>query len=245
VRGYDDTSYGEGFADIYDDWYGDITDVAKTVATLAGLADGGRVLELGVGTGRLAIPLAQTGLEVHGVDSSAAMLQKLAVKPGGDAVNVTLGDMALDLPDGPFKLAFIASNTFWNLLTEARQRMCCTHVAEHLAVGGVFVVEAFVPDPALHDPPAQVGVRSMTVDRVVLSATRARVDEQLVEGHFIDIAEESGVRLRPWSIRWVTVEQLDEMADAAGLALAERWEAFDCSPFGPASTSHVSVYRKR
>jgi SAM-dependent methyltransferase len=249
VRGYDDASYGEGFADVYDDWYADITDVDTTVATLAMLADGGRVLELGVGTGRLAIPLAAAGLHVHGIDSSAAMLQRLAAKPGGDRhfndkVNVSLGDMVDELPAGPFTLAFIAYNTIWNLLTEDRQRRCFKEVAKRLTDGGAFVVEAFVPDPALHDPPSQVGVRSMTVDRVVLSVTLGTVAEQRAEGHFIDISEAGGVRLRPWSVRWLTVEQLDEMAAAAGLALAERWQAFDRSPFSAASTRHVSVYRK-
>ena len=244
MRGYDDASYGEGFADVYDDWYASITDVTSTVATLAALAGKGPVLELGVGTGRLAIPLAATGLEVHGVDSSPAMLQRLADKPGGDAVRVSIGDMSNDLPAGPYTLAFIAYNTFWNLLTKARQRECFAHVAQRLTADGVFVVEALVPDPALHDPPAQVGIRSIAVDRVVLSVTQARVAEQLAEGQFIEITESGGVRLRPWSIRWVTVEQLDEMADAAGFILADRWDAFDRTPFSPASERHVSVYRK-
>ena len=244
MRGYDDASYGEGFADVYDEWYGGLTDVEATVATLVTLAEGGRVLELGVGTGRVAIPLAATGLEVHGVDTSTAMLQRLAAKPGGDAVRVSLGDMAVDLPDGPFTLAFIAYNTFWNLLTEERQRGCVAEVAKRLTEGGVFVVEAFVPDLTLHDPPSQVSVRSITVDRVVLSVTIGTVAEQRAEGQFIELTEAGGVRLRPWSVRWVSVEQLDEMAAAVGLALAERWEAFDRSPFGPASTRHVSVYRK-
>jgi len=245
VRGYDDASYGDAFADVYDDWYAGITDVDATVAALAALAHGGRVLELGVGTGRLAIPLAATGLEVHGIDSSAAMLQQLAAKQGAAGVRVSLGDMADDLPSGPFALAFVAYNTFWNLLTEARQQACFEQVAHRLTQDGAFVVEAYVPDPALHDPPSQVGVRSLAVDRVVLSVTRARVDEQVAEGHFIDITEAGGVRLRPWSIRWVTIEQLDAMAASAGLALVNRWEAFDKSPFGASSTRHVSVYRKR
>lgn len=252
MRGYDDASYGDGFADVYDDWYADITDVDTTVATLAALAGLGalgpgassRVLELGVGTGRLAIPLAATGLDVHGIDSSAAMLERLTAKQGGSVVKVSLGDMVDDLPDGPFTLAFIAYNTIWGLLTEERQRRCFKEVAQRLTDGGVFVVEALVPDPALHDPPSQVGVRSMTVDRVVLSVTLSTVAEQRAEGHFIDISEAGGVRLRPWSVRWLTIEQLDALATAAGLALAERWQAFDRAPFSAGSTRHVSVYRK-
>ncbi|MCE9622915.1 MAG: class I SAM-dependent methyltransferase [Actinomycetia bacterium] len=244
MRGYDDASYGEGFADVYDDWYAGITDTDATVATLSALANGGRVLELGVGTGRLAIPLASTGLDVYGVDSSTAMLRQLAAKPNSAAVHVSLADMAEELPAGPFSLIFVAYNTIFNLTTEQRQRSCFAQVAQRLSDGGTFVVEAFVPDPSLHDPPSQVAVRSMAVDRVVLSVTQARVDAQLAEGHFIEITEAGGVRLRPWSIRWVTLEQLDNMAAAAGLALAERWEAFDRSPFSATSTRHVSVYRK-
>lgn len=244
MRGYDDASYGEGFADVYDDWYTSITDVEASVATLTALAGGGRVLELGVGTGRLAIPLAASGLEVHGVDSSTAMLKRLRAKPGGEAVRASLADMADDLPAGPFTLAFIAYNTFWNLLTETRQRKCCSTVAQSLAADGIFVVEAFVPDQALHDPPSQVGVRSLAVDRVVLSVTIGTAQDQRAEGQFIDITEAAGIRLRPWSVRWVTVEQLDEMTADAGLVLTDRWAAFDRSPFGPTSTRHVSVYRK-
>ncbi len=245
VRGYNDASYGEGFADVYDDWYADITDVETTVSTLTALAKGGRVLELGVGTGRLAIPLAAAGLDVHGIDTSTAMLQQLAAKPGGGGVHLTLGDMADDLPAGPFELAFTAYNTFWGLLTEQRQHTCFNQIAQRLADDGLFVVEALVPDLSLHDPPTQVGVRSIAVDRVVLSVTSATVDDQRAEGQFIDITEAGGVRLRPWSIRWVTVAQLDAMAAAAGLVLVERWQAFDRSPFSAASTRHVSVYRKQ
>ena len=245
VRGYDDASYGDGFADVYDDWYAELTDVDATIATLSALAGDGPVLELGVGTGRLAIPLAAAGLQVYGVDSSAAMLQRLAAKAGGSAVHVTLGDMAIDLPTGPFSLAFCAYNTFCNLLTEASQRGCVSNVAERLTTGGALVVEAFVPNPSLHDQSAQIGVRSLAVDRVVLSVTIRTLADQRAEGQFIDITEARGVRLRPWSVRWVTVDQLDEMAAAAGLAISERWEAFDRSPFGPHSTRHVSVYRKQ
>lgn len=181
---------------------------------------------------------------MHGIDSSPAMLQRLAAKPGGDTVHARLGDMGGELPEGLFTLVFVAYNTFWNLLTEQRQRTCFAEVARRLEAGGAFVIEAYVPDPTLHDPPAQIGVRSVSVDRVVLSVTIGTVAEQRAEGHFIDISEAGGVRLRPWSVRWVTVEQLDEMAASVGLALAERWEAFDRSPFTTNSTRHVSVYRK-
>jgi SAM-dependent methyltransferase len=243
MRGYDDSSYGDGFADVYDEWYHGITDVAATTDVLAGLADGGRVLELGVGTGRLAIPLAATGLEVHGLDSSAAMIDRLHANDPEGSVHGVLGDMVDDQPPGPFTLVFVAYNTFFNLLTRERQQACCAAVADRLADGGTFVIEAFVPD-VTHEPSSGITVRSVAVDRVVLSVSTADAAEQRAEGQFIDITEAGGVRLRPWSIRWATPEQLDEMAARAGLTLIERWEAFDRAPFGSDSERHVSVFCK-
>ena len=242
VRGYDDQSYGEGFADVYDDWYADITDVAATTATLAEFAAGGPVLELGIGTGRLALPLSAAGVEVHGIDSSAAMLDRLRTKPGADAIRAVQGDMVDGLPDGPFSLVFVAYNTFFGLLTEARQQACLHAVAARLRPEGAFAVEAFVPEPD-HESAPSVTVRSVAVDRVVLSVSTADPEAQRAEGQYIDITEAGGVRLRPWSIRWATPAQLDEMAAAAGLRLVARWAGFDRAPFDAESARHVSVYR--
>lgn len=247
MRGYDDASYGDGFADVYDEWYDGLSDVVATTATLLELAAGGPVLELGVGTGRLAIPLAEAGaaagVTVHGVDTSAAMLDRLAAKPGGPLVRASLGDMVDGLPDGPFGLVFVAYNTFFGLLTDERQRACMSAVAARLAPGGAFAIEAFVPDDAVA---AQSGVtvRSVSVDRVVLSVSTSDPAAQTAEGQYVDITEAGGVRLRPWSIRWATPAQLDEMAAATGLHLAQRWAGFGREPFDADSVRHVSVYRK-
>jgi len=246
MRGYDETSYGEGFADVYDEWYSGISDVDVTVSLLHELAlaaGGGPVLELGVGTGRLALPLASTGLEVHGLDTSAAMLARMAAKPGGAAVHAVRGDMVDDLPPGPFSVVFVAYNTFFNLLTAERQQACMRAVAARLVHGGCFVLEAFVPDP-YHDPSSGVAVRSVQVDRVVLTVSTSDPARQLAEGQYIDITEAGGVRLRPWSIRWCTVGELDTMATTAGLALAERWEDVAKARFDVASERHVSVWRR-
>ena len=244
MRGYEPHSYGDGMADVYDDWYARISDVDATVATLIQLANGGSVLELGVGTGRLAAPLAATGVEVYGIDASDAMLRQIVDKPGGNLVHSVLGDMVTDLPAGPFALVFVAYNTLFNLPSEELQQACFHAVASRLAPGGYFVVEAFVPDPA-HDPASSVDVRSITTDRVVLSVSTSDPSRQVAEGQYVDITESGGVRLRPWSIRWATVEQLDAMAAAAGLDLAHRWADFDRSPFTPESPRHVSVYANR
>ncbi len=246
MRGYDDASYGDSFADVYDEWYHGISDVATTTRTLFELtsaAGGDRVLELGVGTGRLAIPLAAAGLEVHGLDTSERMLQQLAAKDGAAQVHAHLGDMVDEMPAGPFALVFVAYNTFFNLLTHERQQACFAAAATRIVDGGYFVIEAFVPDPA-HDPASSITVRSIAADRVVLSVSTANAAGQLAEGQFIDITESGGVRLRPWSIRWATTAQLDGMAADAGMTLSERWEAFDRTPFTAESERQVSVFCK-
>ena len=247
MRGYDPRSYGDGFADVYDDWYAGVSDVASTVERMSAVAGvGGRVLELGVGTGRLAVPMAEAGLQVVGVDSSAAMLAKLAARDPAGAVEVVCGDMVDDLPDGPFDAALVAYNTIFNLLDEGAQQRCFAAVAARLVAGGSFVVEAFVPDVATHAAtPTDVSVKSLAVDRVVLSVTVNAPDDQRAEGQFVEFTESGGVRLRPWAIRWATPAQLDAMAAAAGLTLADRWEDMTMTPFDDDSAGHVSVYVKR
>ncbi len=247
MRGYDDTSYGAAFADVYDDWYGGISDIDATIADLSALAGDGPVLELGVGTGRLAIPLAYSGgpgrLRITGIDSSDAMLAKLTARDPEHRVDVVRGDMVTDLPDGPFTLVFVAYNTLFNLRTPSAQSACFEAVAARLAPGGRFVIEAFVPE----DPPRRgddISVRTLETDRVVLSVSRHDPDRQLAEGQFVEITEAGGVRLRPWSIRYTAPDELDRMASQAGLLLEHRWEAFGRTDFRPDSDRHISVYRQ-
>jgi SAM-dependent methyltransferase len=239
MDGFHDSSYGDAFADVYDEWYAGISDVGATVAALSGLADGQRVLELGVGTGRLALPLAATGLDVTGVDSSAAMLDVLAAK--ASAVRAVRGDMVDDLPPGPFGLVFAAYNTFFNLTSATRQQACFASVAARLAPGGMFVLELAVPDPQ-RPAGGTVAVRSMTADVVVLSVDVHVPEEQRVDAQLIELSEAGGVRLRPASIRYAAPAELDAMATAAGLELAARWEDFTQAPFVADSAHHVSVY---
>ncbi|MGB0114269.1 MAG: class I SAM-dependent methyltransferase [Ilumatobacteraceae bacterium] len=247
MRGYDERSYGDGFADVYDEWYADVTDVASTVARMVAVAgEGGTVLELGVGTGRLAVPMSAAGLVVTGIDSSAAMLDRLAAADPSGAVTVARGDMVDDLPSGPFHAALVAYNTIFNLLDEATQQRCFGEVARCLMPGGAFVVEAFVPGPETgRDESSDVSVRSMATDHVVLSVSTNRPAEQRAEGQFVQFSERDGVRLRPWSIRWATPRQLDVMADAAGLALESRFADMAGTEFTDDSAQHVSVYRKQ
>jgi SAM-dependent methyltransferase len=246
MDGYDERTYGDAFADVYDAWYHGISDVDATVHDLLELAAGGPVLELGVGTGRLAVPLAEagraTGVRVVGVDASAAMLDRLAGRDTARLVHTVLGDMVADLPPGPFTLAFVAYNTLFNLTADGAQQACFEAVAERLAVGGRFVIECFVPQ----DPPRQgddIGVRSMTADQVVLSVARHDPERQCAAGQFVELTEAGGVRLRPWSIRYATPDQLDAIAAVAGFAVEHRWEAFGRLPFDDGSPRHVTVYR--
>lgn len=246
MDGYDRDTYGERFASVYDDWYDGITDASACAALVAELADtdrhagGGPVLELGVGTGRLALPLAELGLGVVGVDSSPAMLAALAAKPGGAAVEAVLGDMA-DPPVGDrrFAVVLIAYNTLFNLVDVADQQRCLRNVASLLLPGGSLVVEAFVPAPGVAEQ--AVSPRTITADRVVLSVSRSDPERQEALGQYVDITE-AGISLRPWHIRWSTPEQLDEMAADAGLVLADRWSDWSRSPFGPDAAAHVSRY---
>jgi SAM-dependent methyltransferase len=243
MEGYTESSYGDAFADVYDDWYRDSGDVEATVDTLAALAAEFAplpVLELGVGTGRLAIPLAARGMHVVGLDASAAMLAKLVENDPAGSVEACFGDMVDDQPPGPFALVFVAYNTFFGLLSEARQQACFASVAKRLAPGGALVIEAFVPEP---QPGSSVTVRSMTVDSVTLSITTHDEAAQTAQGQYISFSESGGVRVRPWMIRYATVEQLDSMAHAAGFHVADRWENPLRTPYGVDSPRHVTVYR--
>jgi SAM-dependent methyltransferase len=248
VLRYTGSTYGDAFADVYDEWYHGVSDVAATVDLVAGLAahsastGAGRVLELGVGTGRLALPLSARGLAVTGVDTSAAMLARLRERDPAGRVSIVTGDMVDDLPDGPFDVVLVAYNTFFNLLTADRQANCAAAVASRLAPAGAFVVEVFVPE----EPPRageSVAIRSMTAEEVVLAVTRHDPDRQRAEGHFVHLAQGQPVQLRPWAIRYCAPAELDALAAAAGLALVDRWEDVTRAPFRPDSPRHVSIYR--
>ncbi|HEX9992270.1 MAG TPA: class I SAM-dependent methyltransferase [Acidimicrobiales bacterium] len=242
------SSYGDAFAEVYDDLYGDVSDVAGTVATLAALAGPGPVLELGVGTGRVAIPLAAAGCEVHGVDASRAMVDRLRAKPGGHAVVVAVGDMADVATVAPagadaYAAVLVAFNTFFSLPAEGDQRRCLAGVAEVLRPGGALVVEAYVPADA---PPVgtAVAVRSIEPGRLVLTASITEDDGRTASVAHVDLRDGEVPRVRSWPMRMVSPGELDAMAATAGLVLDRRDAGWRGQPFGPASREHVSVYRR-
>lgn len=248
MEGYRSESYGERFADVYDDMYHGVSDVPATTRFLDELvraATGGapgRVLELAAGTGRLAIPLAKLGHAVVALDISAEMLEQLRRKDGTGRIRTVVGDMARDLPAGPFDVVFIAFNSLFMLVDPDDQAACFASVANVLGDGGAFVIEPFVP----FDPPrpgAAFDLRSMTADRVVLSISSTDPQSQVVTGQIVDLVHGKPVTLRPYVLRYSTPAELDDFAARAGLHLTERFAGFDRAPFGDDSSFHVSVYR--
>jgi hypothetical protein len=180
---------------------------------------------------------------VRGIDASAAMAAKLAEKPGGDRIPVTVADFHdFTLPDR-FALVYVVFNTFFGLLTQQDQIDCLGTVAHHLADEGAFVLEAFVPDLSRFDRGQRLGVVRSVVDEVELEASRYDPVEQRVDTNHL-IIRPDGIRLYPVKIRFATVAELDVMARLAGLRLRERWADWDRSPFGPESAKHVSVWER-
>ena len=238
---YDAATYGERVADIYDDLYGERQDTSAAVAFLEEKAGGGPALELAIGTGRVALPLAARGIRVDGIDVSPAMVAKLRAKPGGETISVTMGDFA-DVPvAGSYRLVYLVFNTLFALLTQDDQLRCFENVAGHLTDDGVFVVEVFVPDLGRFERDQHVGTTTVAVDRVQLEVSRHDAVTQRVDSSHV-IFSDGGVRLYPVAVRYAWPSELDLMARIAGLRLVERWEGWDREPFRSTSDTHVSVY---
>lgn len=252
VRDYRPSSYGEGIADVYDEWYGDLADddfVEFLVECLAETPDDRpvgpgrlRVLELGVGTGRLMEKLAARRADSHdelvGIDSSPAMLARLAAARPDLRCRAVLGDFAAELPDGPFDLVYAGFNTIFNVDDDGLDR-CLALVAEQLAAGGSFVADAAIPGGSTGQ---HIEIRSLTAEKVVLTASRHDAANRRVEGQFIELSEAGGVRLRPWALRCWSPAELDAAADGAGLRLVGRWADGRGAPFDDDATRHVCRY---
>jgi SAM-dependent methyltransferase len=240
----DDGYFPERVAARYDESSAEMFDPAvvdAAVDVLEGLANGGRALELGIGTGRIALPLARRGVAVHGIDLSQAMVARLRAKPGGDAIGVTIGDFAATRVDGAFSVAYLVFNTIMNLTTQAAQVACFRNVAAHLGPGGCFVIEVAVPD-LRRLPPGQNAVPFH------VSPTRWAFDlydiaTQAMSSNYVEV---TGGRGEYWSIpfRYVWPAELDLMAELAGLRLRERWDGWTREPFTSESRQHVSVWQK-
>ena len=234
------SAYGEAIAADYDAMSTHM-EPSAAVEALADLAGGGRALELGIGTGRVALPLAARGIELHGVDASEAMIAKLRAKPGGDAIPVTIGDFADVSVEGEFDLVFVVVNTFFALLTQEAQLVCFRNVAAHLTPGGAFVIEVFVPDLSRYQRGQVLSVNHIGGEHVRLDATTHDPVRQRITERIIAI-EGDRVKQYPIELRYAWPSELDLMAQLAGLRLRERWGGWRREPFGGQSTKHVSVY---
>jgi SAM-dependent methyltransferase len=243
VEGYDASTYGDRIAEIYDDLYGELFDADATVSFLAELAGGGRALELGIGTGRIAVPLAGRGIDVAGIDSSGAMIARLRAKPGGEDIPVTIANFLEVDVEGEFAVVYIPFNTLFALTTQEEQVRCFQNVARHLTEDGVFVVEAFVPDVSRYDRHQRVSVDQVNNDRVLLEASRHDPVRQVSDTQHVVLGE-SGTKLYPVRIRYAYPSELDLMARLAGLRLRERFGGWRREPFTSASVAHVSVYER-
>jgi SAM-dependent methyltransferase len=239
----EDGYFDEAVAARYDDAESPMFDpavVETTVDFLAELAGDGRALELGIGTGRVAVPLAARGVPVHGIDMSRAMVARLRAKPGGEQVGVTIGDFATTTVDGTFSVAYLVFNTIENLTTQDAQVACFRNVAAHLEPGGSFVVEVNVPDLRRLPPGDPFHVFAATETRWGFDEYDV-VTQGLVSHHF----EVVDGRIERVSIpfRYVWPAELDLMAELAGMRLRERWSGWKREPFTSESRKHVSVWQ--
>jgi SAM-dependent methyltransferase len=236
--------FGRHEAERYDQTTGDEFDPAIIEATadfLAQLAGTGRAIELGIGTGRIALPLARRGIPVHGIDLSQPMVDQLRSKPGGDAIDVTIGDFSATRVDGSFALAYLVFNTIENLTSQDAQVACFENVARHLEPGGRFVIECAIPD--LRRLPH--GETSNVFD---LSEEHWGIDEYdvvnqgLISHHFTRVGD--AIEYSSGPFRYVWPSELDLMARIAGLRLVERWSGWRREPFTSESRKHISVWEK-
>jgi SAM-dependent methyltransferase len=240
----EDGYFGERVAAGYDESVAGMSEPAvvdAAVDVLAGLAGGGRALELGIGTGRIAMPLALRGVAVHGIDISRAMVARLRAKPGGDAIGVTIGDFATARAEGTFSVVYLVFNTIMNLTTQEAQVACFGNAAAHLAPGGCFVIEVGLPD-LRHLPPGQNAVPFQ------VSPTRWAFDlydtaTQAMSSNYIEVTGGRG-EYRSIPFRYVWPSELDLMAQMAGLRLRERWDGWTREPFTSESRQHVSIWQK-
>jgi SAM-dependent methyltransferase len=216
--------------------------VNPTVDFLTELAGEGPVLELGIGTGRIALPLSQRGVQIYGIDLSPAMVAQLKAKPGSQNIEVTIGDMATTRVDGRFRLVYLVFNTIGNLTTQDQQVACFANAAAHLGPGGCFLIEVGVPDLRRLPPGEDARVFAHAPGYVGYDRYTDLVAQQATSHHFA--AVESDVREFKTPFRYVWPSELDLMARIAGLALRERWGGWKRELFTSESRSHVSVWEK-
>jgi len=238
---YDPAAYGRAIANDYDSLYKTVPDTDEAVALLAGLSDGGSILEMGIGTGRLALPLRARGIAVAGIEGSQEMLDQLRAKPGGADIPVTVGNFADATMNGTFSVVVLALHTIFGLPSPDDQIRCFENAAKHLEPGGVFVIEARVMDASDFTGGEAVAPRFAGDQQVELQVQRFDLVTQLVEVTNIHLSN-AGVRLNSYVNQYTTPREFDLMARVAGLRLRDRWEGWRGETFTAHSRRHVSVY---
>ncbi len=236
--------FGEGVAERYDESSADMFDpdvVGPVVDFLAQLAGDGAALELGVGTGRIALPLSERGVRVHGIDLSEAMVAQLHEKPGGERIEVAIGDFATTRVDGTFSLAYLVFNTINNLTSHDAQVACFENVSAHLEPGGCFVIEVGVPGLRTLPPGKSHQVFAFAADHIGIDEYDP-ANQGLVSHHLFPAGDQWELRSIPF--RYVWPAELDLMARLAGMRLRERWSGWKREPFTSDSTKHISVWEK-
>jgi SAM-dependent methyltransferase len=244
VHGYDPSTWGDRLADVYEEWLAATpvdSEREQTISLLADLAGEGRVLELAVGSGRLAIPLAERGLDVYGIDASGSMIAKLRERPGGDRVTVSVGNFADVAVEGEFSLIFVVFNTFPALVAQEEQVRCFRNAAEHLTRDGLFVVETATLNRSWLARDNSIYVWGVEPDRVMLSFERHDAATQTTIQMEAWITEQE-TRFFPSLDRYVWIGELDLMARLAGLELRERYGGWGREPFTAESRRHISAY---
>lgn len=248
MNDYTAATYGDKIAEAYDEMYPMRADVAPAVDALTKLAGNAPALELGIGTGRIALPLAGRGVEVHGIDASEAIVARMRAKPGGDAIPVTISDFSeFSLKDGnrgrKFRLVYVVFNTLFQATSQQAQVQCFRSVAAHLSDDGAFLVEAFVPDPTRFTRNQNISAGRVESDLVSIDISRHDPVNQFVHSQHVFFTE-SGIKLYPVQVRYSWHSELDLMAQLAGMRLRERWGDWDGSPFTASSEFHISIYEK-
>lgn len=245
MEGYDATTYGRTWSPYYDEIYADVDEaMVDLLARHAG--DPPRALELAIGTGRIALPLRDKGVEVTGIDASEEMVSRMRSKPGGETIEVLMGDFGDVDVDDEFPLIYLVFNTIFGLLTQDRQVECFQNVARHLEPGGRFIIDCFVPDVTRFDQyNTRMGVSNIkSVDEHMYEITVYDPVSQQLSTHVVRRNADGTTVVLPVAVRFAWPSELDLMAKLAGLELEDRFGWYDLRPFTEQSKSHMSIYRK-
>lgn len=238
---YSDETYGEKVASVYDDWHTHVDPHA--IDLLAELAGDGRALELGIGTGRIALPLVSRSVNVSGIDAAPSMIDRLSKKPNADKIKVYKGSFADVDVEGEFELVYVVFNTFFALSSQDEQVRCFRNVAAHLTNSGCFLIEAFVPNLNRFTGGQVNWATKVTEEVVELDVGQHDAVAQRVVSQKV-VLKDGSVKLYPVQLRYAWPSEIDLMAQLAGLSLRERWGSWQRGSFDSDSGKHISIYER-